>query len=217
MDELDKYLVRFRVGQTMGIDIPGEMPGRLPSPENKIKLANTTSPWLDPIWYPEGDSCNSVIGQGITLVTPLQLVNWASTIANGGILMTPHVGKSLVDVNGDERELTFQPIDKLDFDPQALKLVQDGMRLSVGGARRVIYPLTDAKVHVAGKTGTAEFGIKDSNGVYEHTHAWVIGFFPYENPQYAFVVFLEDGGASNNSAYVVKQVIDFMVDNGLVE
>ena len=70
MNELVPYLEAFGIGEYTGIDIPGETSGRLPSPENKIKLAQTTSPWLEPIWYPEGDSCNSVIGQGITLVHP---------------------------------------------------------------------------------------------------------------------------------------------------
>jgi len=67
INKLDPYLEKFGIGKYTGIDIPGEAPGRLPSPANKKLLAETTSPWLEPVWYPEGDSCNSVIGQGITL------------------------------------------------------------------------------------------------------------------------------------------------------
>ena len=209
MNQLVEYLTKFRVGEPTGIDLPGEMPGRLPSPENKIKLAKTTSPWLAPVWYPEGDACNSVIGQGITLVTPIQAVNWASMIANGGTLNTPHLGKKFVDEQQKEEELSFDPVATNIVDKSAIKVVQEGMRASVAGPRRVIIPLTGAKANVAAKTGTAEFGRKNSKGVYEHTHAWVIGFWPYEDPKYAFVVFLEDGGASNNSASVAREFVDW--------
>ena len=96
MEELVPYLEAFGIGEYTGIDIPGEMAsyGRVPSPENKIYLAQHGSPWLDAIWYPEGDSCNSVIGQGITLVTPIQMVNWVAAIANGGTLYKPHIAQS---------------------------------------------------------------------------------------------------------------------------
>ena len=213
MDELDKYLERFHMGIPTGIDIPGEMSGRLPSPENKIRLAKTVSPWLDPIWYPEGDACNSVIGQGINLVTPIQLVNWTSMIANEGTLLTPHVVNKIMHADGRVDVVQTKEEDIGNISKKAFKVVKEGMRMSVAGNRRVIIPLTNAKVHVAAKTGTAEFGKLDSHGVYEHTHAWVTGFFPYENPQYAFVVFLEDGGASNNSATVIRSVIDWTVEN----
>lgn len=217
MDKLVRYLNQFRVGKPTGIDIPGEASGRLPSPENKIRLAKTVSPWLDPIWYPEGDACNSVIGQGITLVTPIQLVNWAAMIGNGGTLLTPHVVDKIIHDDGSVKKLNFEPKKRNIVSKDAIKIVQEGMRMSVAGSRRVIIPLTNAKTKVAGKTGTAEFGRLDSRGIYEHTHAWVIGFFPYDNPQFAFVVFLEDGGASNNSAAVARKIIDFMVDNNLVQ
>jgi penicillin-binding protein 2 len=86
------------------------------------------------------------------------------------------------------------------------------MWASVNGARRVIYPLTDAKVEIAGKTGTAEFGKVNRDGTYEHTHAWVTGFFPYDKPKYSFVIFLEDGGESNNASILAREFIDWYID-----
>lgn len=212
MNKLVPYLESFGIGSYTYVDIPGEGPGMLPSPENKAMLAKSISPWLDPIWYPEGDSCNSVIGQGITTVTPIQMSNWVSAIANGGTLNTPHVGKKIVDANGEERTLTFDPLKKNFVSKDALRIVREGMWASVNGSRRVIFPLTDAKVEVAAKTGTAEFGRLNSKGQYEHTHAWVTGFFPYNKPKYSFVVLLEDGGQSYNAAAVAREFIDWWVD-----
>jgi penicillin-binding protein 2 len=61
---------------------------------------------------------------------------------------------------------------------------------------------------VASKTGTAEYGRLNADGQYEHTHAWNIGFFPYDNPKYAFVIFMEDGGTGNNAAQVAKTFLE---------
>ncbi len=210
MNKLVPYLANFGIGEYTGIDIPGEGAGRLPSPQNKVELAKTTSPWLEPYWYPEGDSCNSVIGQGITTTTPIQAVNWVSAIANGGVLHTPHLVKKVV--NDTEEVLQFNEKNKKFISKEALGIVREGMRESVAGQRRVIIPLTDAKVEVAAKTGTAEFGKLGADGRYEHTHAWVNGFFPYDSPKYSFVVFLEDGGASNNAAEVAREMIDWFAD-----
>ncbi len=212
MNKLVPYLEKFGIGEYTGIDIPGEGAGRLPSPENKVALSKT-SPWLEPYWYPEGDSCNSVIGQGITTVTPIQVVSWTSAIANGGVLHTPHLAKKLIKNDGVEENLDFKEREKQIVQEKFLKIVQEGMRNSVAGSRRVIVPLTDAKVEVAAKTGTAEFGKLSKEGIYEHTHAWVSGFFPYKEPKYSFVVFLEDGGASNNSAELAREMIDWFVEN----
>ncbi len=212
MNKLVPYLEDFGIGQYTGIDIQGEGRGRLPSPETKVRLSESTSPWLEPYWYPEGDSCNSVIGQGIVTTTPIQAVNWVSAIANGGTLHTPHLAKKFV-LNGQEKVLDFEEINADFVKKEALKIVREGMRASVGGERRVIVPLTDAKVEVAAKTGTAEFGEVDEEGRYKNTHAWINGFFPYEKPKYSFVVFLENGGASNNAAQLAREMVDWFAEN----
>ncbi len=214
IEELDDYYEAFGIGSYTNIDLTGEMPGRLPSPENKIALANTPGiTWLEPIWYPEGDGCNSVIGQGITLVTPIQMVNWISAIANGGTLNTPHVGVKFSDAEGNEEVIPYESLNKDFVSDHALNVVRKGMRLAVAGERRTIVALTGAKIDVAAKTGTAEFGKLNSKGIYEHTHAWTTGFFPYEKPKYSFVILLEDGGESYYAADVAREYIDWWADN----
>ena len=217
MSKLVPYIEKFGIGELTGIDIPGEMLGRVPSPENKQSLADSTSPWLDPIWYPEGDSCNSVVGQGITLVTPVQMVNWMSAIANGGTLNTLHVAQKFVSSNSVTEVLEFPPLRQNIIKSSALAIVREGMWATVNGPRSTVYPLRDAKTVVAAKTGTAEFGKLNAKGEYEHTHAWVGGFFPYGNPKYSYTIFLEDGGESANAAYVIRHMIDWMVDEGYID
>lgn len=208
MDSLVPYLDKFGIGKLSGIDIPGEADGRLPSPENKIWLAKNGATWLDAIWYPEGDSCNSVIGQGITLVTPIQAANWAAAIANGGTLQHPHVAQKLVAADGSEEVLKFEPLVTNIVSDNALATVRAGMRQAVLGPKRFIWPLDWPKYQVAAKTGTAEFGRLNANGEYEHTHAWVIGFYPYDDPQYSFAFFIEDGGSSSNAAQAARAFFD---------
>ena len=217
MNKLVPYLEKFGIGEYTNIDIPGEAPGRLPSPENKIKLANTTSPWLEPIWYPEGDSCNSVIGQGITLVTPVQMSNWMAAIANGGTLYTPHVAKKFVDEKGFEYPVEFEILQSNIASKESLDLVKKGMWDTVNSSRGIVGSLSNTGTSVAAKTGTAEFGKVNEKGIYEDTHAWVGGFFPYENPKYSFSVLLEDGGMSSNASAAIREMIVWMVQNGFVE
>jgi penicillin-binding protein 2 len=216
IDKFVPYAEFFGIGDPTGVDLPGEASGRLPSPENKIKLAET-SPWLDPVWYPEGDSCNTAIGQGITVVTPMQVSNWAAVIANGGKVVRPHFGmKTVFDEGGQEVEedvVDAEVVREGMVSDSSLAHVRDGMRHSVSGPQRVIVPLDGAKVSVAAKTGTAEFGVQDESGIYTQTHAWVMGFFPYEDPQFSFVFFLEGGGESNNSAAVAREFIDWFAEN----
>lgn len=213
MEGLVPYLEKFGIGQYTGIDIPGEAPGRVPSPENKIALANTTSPWLDPVWYPEGDACNSVIGQGIALVTPLQMANWISAIANGGTLNTPHVADYFLDEEKQRDTLEFEPIYKDVASKETLTTVKEGMWSAVNGPRATIRTLSGIKGEVAAKTGTAEFGKLNKDGQYENTHAWATGFFPYKDPEYTFTIFLEDGGESINAVRTAKKIVEWIIEN----
>ena len=236
MDELDKRLEKFGIGSPTGIDLPGEASGRLPSPENKIKYAQDPNvTWLDPIWYPEGDSCNSVIGQGITTVTPIQMVNWISAIANGGTLQRPHLAIGTADdlywrytrdtenhstsskspdraegIRGEKYidKFEFSPIRKDVVKPEALAVVREAMHRAVADSDGGIFGLRGANVDIAAKTGTAEFGRVNEDGSYEHAHGWVTGFYPYDDPQYAFVMLLEDAGESYYTVDTFRHFID---------
>jgi penicillin-binding protein 2 len=213
IDELVPYLKAFGIGEYTNIDIPGEMPGRLPSPENKIHLAENGATWLDPIWYPEGDGCNSVIGQGITLVTPIQMANWIASIANGGTLHTPHIVQKAVDEDGNEEILEYSSLNDNFINPEALEIVREGMWSVVHGIGSASI-LRNVGEEVAVKTGTAEFGALNKKGEYEHTHAWVTGFYPYEDPKYSFVIFLEDGGLSYDALSHTKSILSWLIEMG---
>lgn len=216
MNALVPYLEKFGIGDVTGIDIPGEMAGRVPSPGNKLLLANSTSPWLDPIWYPEGDSCNSVIGQGITLVTPIQMSNWMAAIANEGTLYQPHLVQSMMDENGNKTDQSITVLENSIAKKEAFDITKEGMWSAVNGSGASIGSLAGLGTQVAAKTGTAEFGALNKDGSYEHTHAWVGGFFPYDNPKYSFTIFLEDGGESINAVRVIREMIQWMVQNGKI-
>jgi len=199
------YADKFGVGKYTGIDIFGEAKGRMPSPENKIWLAENGATWLEPIWYPEGDSCNSAIGQGITLTTPIQLVNITSSIANGGTVYRPRLLLKYVH-NGREIIMENEIKEKNFIKDTNLNIIREGMRASVIGGRGISTSLRHLPVSVAAKTGTAEFGKKDKYG-YDQTHAWVVGFFPYEKPKYSFVILLEGGGSSSRASFLIRDFI----------
>jgi len=215
VDPYIEYLDSFGIGKITGVDLLGEAPGRLPSPENKIAYASLPGvTWLDPIWYPEGDGCNTVIGQGITTVTPLQMINWISAIANDGTLNTPHVGSSFESNSDVVESLKFDPLNKDFVSKNSLKIVREGMRLSIVGDRSQNSAMRGNKAEVAAKTGTAEFGVLNKDGVYEHTHAWITGFWPYSNPKYSFVILLEDGGGSYNAGALANEFTNWWVEKG---
>ncbi len=217
IDNFVPYAEFFGIGSKTGIDLYGEMEGRVPSPENKIALAQV-SPWLDPVWYGEGDSCNSAIGQGIVVVTPIQVANWAATIANGGNVMRPHLAYRWINNNTGVNEVVEPVIERSGMvDDSNLELVRQGMRESTHGPLSVIVPLREAKIPVAGKTGTSEYGVQDEEGYYISTHAWVMGFFPYDDPKFSFSVFLEGGGESNNAAQLAREFIDWFADSGKLD
>lgn len=215
IEELVSYLKRFGVGEKTGIDLPGEVKGMLPSPENKEWLANNGSYWLDEDWYEPADSCYSVIGQGITTVTPIQAVNWASVFANGGVLNTPHLAiGSLDETLCNNGENCFEKIEKFEYEPKNISVLSEkSITTMAEGMRGVVTngissSLKDARYNIAIKTGTSEAGEKLDNGGYTRSHSWVMGFFPYEEPVYAFSVFMEFGGKSYNAQSAVKDFIN---------
>jgi len=179
-------------------------------------LANSTSPWLEPVWYPEGDSCNSVIGQGIGLVTPIQMSNWVAAIANEGTLYKPHIAKYFEDENKNRVDIPIEILQNNIAKAEAFNIAKEGMWSAVNGNGASISSLANLGVVVAAKTGTAEFGTVDSKGNYEHTHAWVTGFFPYDKPKYSFSIFLEDGGESLNAVRIMREMITWMVKEGKI-
>jgi penicillin-binding protein 2 len=176
---LSQWMREFGLGRALGLDVPGEADGFVPTREWKEEIKGER-------WY-IGDTYNLSIGQGDLLVTPLQIARVTAAIANGGALVTPHV------VRGDT-----VISDVLDVRPDVWETVRLGMRDAVTyGSARGLYGLP---VAVAGKTGTAQWRSDRPN------HAWFTGFAPYDKPEIVVTVLLEEG--EEGSRYAVPVAAD---------
>jgi penicillin-binding protein 2 len=190
---IEKYAKLFGFGDTTGIDLPNEKEGTIPSPEWKA-LNFKGDPWRI------GDTYHTAIGQYGFQVTPMEMVRAVGAIANGGTLLTPHL---ILNDTVKENETTVLNLNKSEF-----STVQEGMRDSVTFGTAVA--LNVPYVQVAAKTGTAQLGVSKNK-----VNSWVIGFFPYENPKYAFAIMMEAGPNTNEvgATSVMRQLLDWMSIN----
>ena len=149
-------------------------------------------------WFP-GDTIQAAIGQSDNTFTPIQMANYAATIANGGTRYAPHLVKDIVSYDGTETILSVEPkvLSSLDADKGNIQLVHNGMRRVVteGSPKNVF---KDCAFSVAGKTGTAQTR-KDKT-----PHSWFISFAPYENPQIAIAVVVENAGVNGLGKHVFE-------------
>lgn len=187
MSRMKKYENLFGFGSPLGIDLPNESGGLIPDEQWKLDRFNEK-------WY-IGDSYHSAIGQGFITATPLQLADFTAAIANGGTLYRPHVVNRIKKDNAQEEFVGPEVIRKNFVRKDVMDVVREGMRQVVTSG--TAQTLKDLPVEVAGKTGTAEFGIEDK------THAWFTSFAPYDNPTIAMVVLVEGGGEGHSSALPV--------------
>jgi penicillin-binding protein 2 len=197
--KLANWAKRFGLSQKTGIDIPGEAEGNIPDPAWKEKTLG--EPWTI------GDTYNMSIGQGFVTATPIQMVTVASAVANGGKVVTPHVVKELRDGNGKTVATVPTNVKRdLNIDPRNIAIMREAMRQSVAdGAANLA---AARNVQVAGKTGTAEFGETIGNNQYL-THGWFTGFAPFDNPQVAVTVFLENGNGGGNAAPLASRIMTY--------
>ena len=195
MERMKKYDELFGFGEETGIDLPEEESGLIPSPEWKEKVIGEK--------WSLGNSYHASIGQGYITTTPLQAANYTAALANGGILYEPRVVNRIKRSNGQEEKIEIEVKREGFISPPVMKIIREGMRQTVesGTAQQ----LKDLPVEVAGKTGTAEFGIEKGQ-----THAWFISFAPYENPEIAMVILAEglDSGVSIPVS-VTREVLDW--------
>ncbi|MDF1541649.1 MAG: penicillin-binding protein 2 [Anaerosomatales bacterium] len=183
-EELQEFARRFGVGSVTGIDLPGEVSGRVPDAAWKAEF-NANYPEYRQ-WLP-GDTVNMVIGQGDLLTTPLQMAAVYAGIANDGDVMRPHVLKEVLDSRGEavrafEPEVAFSP----EVSPETLRTMHNAL-LAVTESGTGRSALRGFAERVAGKTGTAEVAGKDD-------YAWFTAYAPADDPQYAVAVVIEQGG-----------------------
>lgn len=183
-DRLEYWYRQFGLGSPTGINVSGEAGGLIPTPEWKEET-------LGEPWY-LGDTYFTAIGQYAMQVTPIQMARATAAVANGGKLFTPTL---LADA-----EPSFVTVPA---SVEALALVREGMRQTVTSALATALNLP--YVRVAAKTGTAQTGTRN-----QYDNSWVEGFFPYDEPRYAFAIVLERGpeGAGSQAVNAMREFFD---------
>jgi penicillin-binding protein 2 len=199
-ERLARYARAFGLGEPTGVDLVGqESPGLVP--DAKWKEQN-----VGEMWY-VGDTYNFGIGQGYLAVTPLQLLDAIAAIANDGELLRPRLVKEILDSHGNVVTTFAKEVRRrLPVSQEYLAVMREAMRQSV--SKGVASSAQVAGLTVAGKTGSAEFGSPRADGSHD-THAWFVGFAPYENPEIAVVVFVQRGSGFTNAAPAAGRIFDY--------
>lgn len=213
VDVIHDFMKPFGFGQITGIDLDGEQTGILPSTAWKQRR-------LKEKWYP-GETISIGIGQGYNAFTLLQLAHATANLANGGVVMTPHLVKTVENAATGEKRLTVPAESyRIPLKPEHLRIVREAMvDVNVTGTGRGAFQGVPYKV--AGKTGTAQvIGIKqgekyDESKVDERhrDHSLYIAFAPADGdvpPTIALAVLVENGGfGSRAAAPIARQVLDY--------
>jgi len=174
---IDKYVSLFGFGKGVSDSFFSiKNNGVVPTPEWKSKMFNGD------MWR-LGDTYNSSIGQFGFQVTAVQAVRAVAAIANGGTLLDPQIIKK-----DEEGAVVIKPTTIQGIDTQNYTTVKQGMRLAVTAGTLTLLNYPD--IEIAAKSGTAEVGSEK-----RYINSWVTGFFPYEDPKYAFAFIMEKGPA----------------------
>lgn len=233
-DYFFKAAAGFGVGKKTGIDLPSELSGRLPDREWKkawyeqnkdfycnyekrakksqltaylIEIARENC--LDGDKVRAGDMVNFSIGQGDTLMTPLQMAVMYSAIANGGKFVVPKIAKAIVQPNGKVVErFPAETYGQLPLKKSTLKFLQNSLRAVVtsGTATGAFAGLG---VEVSGKTGTGQVFGRNLDGSAKDDTSWFASYGPTKNPQYAVVMMVSQGGfGASTSGVGVRRIYE---------
>jgi len=192
------YSLKFGLSKTTGFELPYEEAGFIPSP--LWRKLNKFRKWYD------GDTANFSIGQGEVLVTPLQLTRMMAVFANEGYLVNPYIVKA---IDGKDISIDQEKSDKLNIRKEPIAYIRENLRRVVSDPAGTGNVLASLAVSVAGKTSTAQAPTG-------RPHAWFTGFFPYQNPKFVICVFLEHGGSGYTACVTAKQIIQEMINQGLI-
>lgn len=184
IERLNYWYQSFGLTSITGIELQGEKKGFVPTPAWKEKTLK--EPWR------LGDTYNTAIGQYAMQITPIEAARSIAAVANGGKLVRPTVLKGQAPEG-----------QSIAIAQSALQVAREGMRM--GTTEGTSIGLNDLSyVRIAGKTGTAQLGYHN-----EWYNSWAVGFFPYENPKYVYVVVMEKGPSGNSTGgiYVMHQFL----------
>ncbi len=200
IERIERYMRAFGFGAPTGFALTAEPEGVIPNPAWK-EAQFEGDPWRI------GNTYHTAIGQYGMQVTPLQVVRAIAALANQGTLVTPRITFGQVTagtVSAVHESGLTKPVD-IEINASHFRIVEEGMRQAV--TEGTAQGLSMYDVQVAAKTGTAELGIEK-----QFVNSWVTGFFPYEEPRYAFAIVMERGPVYNltGGTYVMRRVLEWM-------
>ncbi len=211
VDKLAEYARGFGLGQLTGIDLPREKSGLIPTKE--WKQSKFGEAWQ------MGETISISIGQGFDLVTPIQLVNAYSALANGGTLYKPRIVKQIEMADGRVLK-SFEPEQKsrIPISKKNIDILSYGFWGVVNEKGGTGYVLKRKEEDVCGKTGTAQVvGLPDDDKARKRRilsakfrdHALFVCFAPYKNPEIAIAVIAENAGHGGSAAApIARKIID---------
>ena len=192
-DVYDSYAYRLGLGVPTGVEV-SESTGRLTTKEDSN--------------YTDSLEIQAAIGQGNTVVTPVQLATYAATIANKGVRYRTHFVKALLDTNTGEVLEETQPeiVDVIEDDKGAFDTVEEGMV----GVSQTIAELANYPYTIACKTGTPQRsdGYKVGNTTKYYTNSTMIAYGPVEDPQIAVGIVVEYGGGGSRTGELVTDIFN---------
>ncbi|MFA6428374.1 MAG: penicillin-binding protein 2 [Candidatus Buchananbacteria bacterium] len=198
-EKIAQYEKLFGFGQPTNLDLPGERDGFVPTPDWKKEVKNEA-------WY-IGDTYHVSIGQGDFLTTPIQLINALSVFANGGKLYQPYLVKTILNSNNQVITQSKPTLIRQNpVNPENIEIIKQAMRQTITNG--VAKSLQAVPMAIAGKTGTAQ------SGTTKPTHAWFVGFAPFDQPQITVLVLIEEGGEGSSVAVpVAKEIFQWWYDH----
>ncbi|MBS3957455.1 MAG: penicillin-binding protein 2 [Clostridiales bacterium] len=197
-EELQAWSRNFGLGATLGVDLPGEVSGRVPDAAWKAEFNRDYPEYRR--WLP-GDTINLSIGQGDMLTTPLQMAAVFAGLGNNGTIMRPHVLKEVIDAKG-ETVRAFEPevVREIGLSEANLRAIHDSL-VGVTEYGTGLSAFRGFGTPIAGKTGTAEVAGRDN-------YAWFTAYAPASEPRYSVAIVLEQGGGGGaNAAPAARSIL----------
>jgi len=192
LDRWAEYSKRFGFNSKTNIDLDEESSGLIPDSKYYEKVYGSN--------WPRSILLSLSIGQGEVSVSPVQLAQYTALIANNGKTYSPHLVRGYVDNTGKEFDLKSKQL-TVGIDQKVFDIVKKGMYLVVNGSGTATSIRSDDIV-IAGKTGTAQ-------NPHGKDHAWFVAFAPFDNPQIALAVIVENVGfGSTYAAPIAKKIIE---------
>lgn len=206
IDTLAKYAKYFGLGSKTGVELPSESAGVLASREAKAKISKEE--------WQAGETVSAAIGQSYNNFTPLQIAKYIATLVNKGKEVNPTIIKTILNSDGTEetkesiREFANKKLgikdeeenDTLDIKEENLTAILEGMRSVTGETGGTAYNVfKNFNIEVGGKTGSAQTG--------KSVNAWFAGFAPFDNPEIAVAVIVEDGSQGSYTAEAVRDIM----------